>query len=261
MVLLLVLVLGGLAFLAERLWPARPLRRVRGWWPRVFALNFAQLGAVLLVGRSLDPWLRQSAHGTAGWSPWAQGAAAYLVSCVVYYLWHRARHASPLLWRWVHQTHHAPERIEVAMAFYKHPLEALANGVLSSAIAYGLLGCSPEGAAIYTLLAGGAELFYHLNLRTPVWLGYLIQRPEMHRVHHERGSHSRNYADLPLLDLLGGTFHNPGPDEEVECGLGPELEDRFEDQLLGRDLVALRGEPPTRFLPEWLGAAREVARD
>lgn len=251
----LVLILGLLAFLAERLWPARPLRRVEGWWARVALLNLAQLGAVLLAGRFLDPFLAEHGLGLglARLSTWAQGGLAYFASCLVYYAWHRARHESPLLWRWLHQTHHAPERLEVAMAFYKHPAEALANAAISSALVYFVLGCSSEGAAIYTLLAGGAELFYHLNLRTPRWLGLFVQRPEMHRVHHMRGHHAHNYADLPLIDMIFGTYWNPPEGFEVECGL--EGEDRFEDLLLGRDLTEARDAAPARFLPRPLGTS------
>ncbi|MBL4846225.1 MAG: sterol desaturase family protein [Planctomycetes bacterium] len=257
MALVLVFVVGLVAISAERLWPARPLRRVPNWWTRVLALNLAQVGVVLLVGAWLDPWLARSGVGLGlrTWSPWAQGGLTYLVSCALYYGWHRARHESPLLWRWLHQTHHAPERLEVAMAFYKHPLEAGSNALISSALAFGLMGCSPEGAAIYTLLAGTSELFYHLNLRTPHWVGYLIQRPEMHRIHHQRGHHANNYADLAPIDMLFGTWHNPRPEEgEVVCGLGPELEDRFEDQLLARDLEDVEDRPPAVFLPAWIGA-------
>ncbi len=55
------------------------------------------------------------------------------------------------------------------------------------------------------------EFFYHMNIRTPHWVGYLFQRPEAHRVHHARDSQvlSKNYSDLPLWDMLFGTFENP----------------------------------------------------
>jgi len=46
--------------------------------------------------------------------------------------WHRARHESDFLWRWLHQVHHSPVRIEIMTTFYKHPVEQLVNGVLSS---------------------------------------------------------------------------------------------------------------------------------
>ena len=46
-------------------------------------------------------------------------------------------------------------------------------------------------------------------MRTPQWLGYLIQRPEAHCVHHRMGLHAYNYGDLPWWDMLLGTFRNP----------------------------------------------------
>ena len=48
-----------------------------------------------------------------------------------------------------------------------------------------------------------------INIRTPRLLGYLIQRPEQHGLHHERDVHAYNYASLMLWDLLFGTFRNP----------------------------------------------------
>ena len=53
------------------------------------------------------------------------------------------------------------------------------------------------------------------------WLGYLIQRPEAHCVHHRKGVHAYNYGDLPLWDILLGTFRNPR-EFNGECGFeGP----------------------------------------
>ncbi len=62
-----------------------------------------------------------------------------------------------------------------------------------------------------------ARTFQHWNVRTPQWLGYLIQRPESHCVHHRLGVHYYNYADLPLWDILFGTFRNP-KEFRGECG-------------------------------------------
>ncbi len=52
-------------------------------------------------------------------------------------------------------------------------------------------------------------LFQHTNIRTPRWLGDILQRPESHSLHHERGVHDRNFSDRPLFDILFGTFSNP----------------------------------------------------
>ena len=120
-------------------------------------------------------------------------------------------------------------------SFYKHPIEIVANGVLSSAILYLLVGVGPEAAGVAVLITGVAEFFYHWNVPTPYWLGFLIQRPESHCIHHQEGVHSYNYADLPLWDMLFGTFRNPLRWAN-RCGFGPEGEPRLLEMLMGRDL-------------------------
>ena len=107
--------------------------------------------------------------------------------------------------------------------------------VLSSAILYLGVGLGAAAAAGAVLLSGLAELFYHWNVRTPHWLGYLFQRPESHCVHHQEGVHSYNFADLPLWDILFGTFHNPRV-AQFRCGFGPEHEHRLVEMLWGFDV-------------------------
>jgi sterol desaturase/sphingolipid hydroxylase (fatty acid hydroxylase superfamily) len=51
-------------------------------------------------------------------------------------------------------------------------------------------------------------VFQHANGDTPHGLGYLIQRPQSHAIHHQRGVHAFNYADLSLWDMVFGTFRN-----------------------------------------------------
>jgi len=82
-----------------------------------------------------------------------------------------------------------------------------------------------------------AEYFYHWNIRTPYWLGYVIQRPESHRIHHKYRHHTNNFADLPVLDILFGTFQNPHASSNP-CGFDEWREDRFEDMLAFRDVHA-----------------------
>ena len=72
-----------------------------------------------------------------------------------------------------------------------------------------MLGLSLEGGAIYTLCTALGEFFYHTNIKTPRWVGYLFQRPEMHRIHHQYEKHSNNYGDLVWWDMLFGTYDNP----------------------------------------------------
>ena len=77
----------------------------------------------------------------AGRRPWSADAlgpvggvvVGYVAITFVYYWWHRWRHESPFLWRVFHQVHHSPQRIEIVTSFYKHPVELLVNGILTSA--------------------------------------------------------------------------------------------------------------------------------
>lgn len=241
--ILLVSLAAGLMFTAERILPGRHWPRVRGWWSRALMFSLVQGGIIVLAGLTWERWLPQrTGWGDTSTQLAVSALAGYLVLTFVYYWWHRARHEVPWLWRWLHQLHHSPQRIEIVTSFYKHPFEIAANSLLSSLVLYGLVGLSPEAAWITVLISGLAELFYHWNVRTPYWLGFLIQRPESHCVHHQRGHHSANYADLPMWDWLFGTLDNPRQ-VKPHCGFAGEQELRIRDMLLGRDVSQLEKRP------------------
>jgi sterol desaturase/sphingolipid hydroxylase (fatty acid hydroxylase superfamily) len=243
-ILVLAIVCGVAAafVVVERLRPGRALPAVRGWWPRALALNAVQVAIVVVAGRAWDGWMVARRPWSADALGVAGGAVAgYLVITFVYYFWHRARHESALLWRLFHQVHHSPSRIEVVTSFYKHPLEILVNGVLSSAICYLVVGLDVQAAAGAVLLSGLAELVYHWNVRTPRWLGFVFQRPESHCVHHQLGRHSHNYSDLPVWDMLFGTFENPRG-APCACGFDDGLEQQLGRMLVFGDVHARRGD-------------------
>jgi len=56
-------------------------------------------------------------------------------------------------------------------------------------------------------------------VKTPKWVGYFIQRPEEHILHHQRGVHAGNYSDWPFWDKLFGTYRAP-LDEVLPVGYG-----------------------------------------
>ncbi|MCK7595326.1 sterol desaturase family protein [Pseudomarimonas salicorniae] len=232
-----VLVVAGTAALMivlEQLAPNVRQPRVAGWIARLVAINAVQIGVVYLGAVSWDAWLSSwRADSLSEWPAPVGIAIGYLLITFVYYWWHRARHEIPWLWRWLHQVHHSPVRIECAMSFYKHPLEILLNGMLSSFVLYVLLGLPVASVAAVVTLTGLAELFYHWNVRTPYLLGFLFQRPEMHRRHHQRGWHRSNYSDLPLWDMLFGTFDNPRATPR-HCGFADGAERRLLSMLIGR---------------------------
>ncbi len=215
---IIVCLAAAFALLIERLYPnVRPVKSPF-WWPRVVAFNTLQAGIAFLGSVTWDLWLQgNSLLNLSSLSAGHQFVAGYLLITFIYYWWHRARHQLPLLWNWFHQLHHSPKRMEVAMSFYKHPLEIAVNGVLSSALLVSVLGLSPIATAAVITFTGLAELFYHWNVRTPYWLGFIIQRPESHRIHHQRGKHTKNFSDLPVWDWLFGTFEN-AKNGQVPCG-------------------------------------------
>ncbi len=263
----MILLLCGIAvvmIVVERLWPAHELPRVRGWWLRIALVNLAQLGIVLLAGATWDRWLARASlfHLSDTLGTIAAAGVAYLVSTFVYYWWHRVRHESRLFWRLCHQLHHSPRRIELLASFYKHPVEILLNSLISAGLVYALLGCSVESAAIYTGMTAVAEYFYHWNIRTPRWVGWLVQRPESHRVHHQFQHHSQNYADLPVWDWLFGTLKNPSV-APSRCGFTVGREQRVGEMLVFRDVhQSRRPMPPTCFgcRKRWACAASAEGR-
>ena len=212
--------------------PGRSWPKVTGWWTRAALLNGCQVAIAYLAGFLWDGWMLRHRPWSADALGVTGGATTgYLVITFVYYWWHYWRHRYNFLWRWLHQVHHSPQRIEIITSFYKHPFELVANSILSSAILYLFVGVGRESAAYAVLITGLAELFYHWNVRTPYWLGFIVQRPESHRIHHQEGVHAYNYADLPLWDMLFGTFRNPRH-WDARCGFGPN-ELRLKEMLAG----------------------------
>ena len=224
-------------FVLERVIPGWPLPRVRKWPLRVLLINGAQLAVVLLAGISWGRWLSSASvfHLSQRVGNVSAGLIAYFIATFIFYWWHRMRHESDFLWRIFHQIHHSAQRLEVITSFYKHPLEMVVNSVIGSLLVYTLLGLSLEAAAVYTLCTALGEFFYHANVRTPYWVGWFFQRPEMHRIHHEYGHHKNNYGDITWWDMLFGTYENPKT-WNGRCGYEDEREQRLVDMLRFRDV-------------------------
>jgi sterol desaturase/sphingolipid hydroxylase (fatty acid hydroxylase superfamily) len=215
-------------------WPAR-----RGW--QLMGLGFfLLLGVVNGVVSGILLRLTGGFHlidgSRLGVIPGA--LAGYVVVSFGNALMHRAYHRYGWLWRHVHQLHHAPQRLDVAGVMYQTPLEMAANAVLFIGVTTALLGLPPLAAMLCAYIAAFYGMFQHLNLRTPAWLGLFIQRPEAHCEHHRREVHAWNYSDLPLWDMLWGTFRNPaGFTGELGFTEGPSR--RAWAMLRGHDVNAV----------------------
>ena len=184
-----------------------------------------------------DGWLGEHRLFAADTLPlWAQIAGGFLAFELGVFAWHRTMHNTPILWRYFHQMHHSAERLDVWGALYFHPLDTLGFTFVGSLALVLGFGVSAEAAIAINVLATFFGLFQHINVRTPRWLGYFIQRPESHSAHHERGVHARNYSDLPLWDIVFGTFHNP-KDFVPQVGFYDGGSKRLGEMLIGRQIA------------------------
>jgi sterol desaturase/sphingolipid hydroxylase (fatty acid hydroxylase superfamily) len=221
----------------EWLAPARPMPRSSAW-PARGLLAFAAYFLVstylpLVLAEYLQPLqLFDLSHLNV--------AAGATIGVLVYelcgYVYHRSMHASNVLWRGLHQMHHSAERIDTFGAFWFHPTDMIGWTVVSSVALTLIVGLSAQATTATLLVVTLLTIFQHANIRTPQWLGYIIQRPESHSWHHARGRHRDNYADVPIFDIVFGTFDNPR-EFAPENGFYDGASLRLRDMLMFRDVA------------------------
>jgi sterol desaturase/sphingolipid hydroxylase (fatty acid hydroxylase superfamily) len=102
-------------------------------------------------------------------------------------------------------------------------------------VLYLICGVSLEGAFWNNFFAATGEYFYHANFKSPRWLKYFVQTPELHSVHHELDVHRYNFGDLPIWDHLFGTYKD-APAFATQCGIPRNNERLLVDMLLFRDV-------------------------
>ena len=244
---LTVLALYAALILVEALFPARPLPAVRGWRTRaliVFACYFFLSSYLPLLWN--ETLARYQLFDLKSVPPWVGAGVAVLAYELLVYGWHRAMHRSNWLWRGFHQMHHSAERVDSFGAFYFSPLDMVGWTVLGSLTLTVGLGLEPQAATWFLYATTFLGVIQHINVRTPRWLGWIVQRPESHSVHHERGVHGYNYSDLPLWDIVFGTFRNP-KDFAGEAGFHDGASAKIPQMLLFRDVAGGGYDPSARL--------------
>ena len=175
----------------------------------------------------------------SGLGTWGGAALGILVYQFLHYWYHRSAHEVDWLWYAGHQMHHSAESLDAFGAYYMHPFDVFMFTTLGSLVFFPLLGLTVEAGVIGAFFLTFNAMFQHMSIRTPRWLGYFIQRPESHSVHHARGIHRYNYADLPLWDMIFGTFRNPEGFQK-EQGFYKGASERIPEMLVMRDVSTPR---------------------
>jgi sterol desaturase/sphingolipid hydroxylase (fatty acid hydroxylase superfamily) len=254
---LLIPVVFIVGVVAERLFPARPLPNVRLWLLKGFVFFVLTGGINALIPALIGPRLgmftivdssRLGVIGSAG--------AALLVSEFLSYWLHRSMHRFFTLWRWTHQMHHSAERVDIPGAVYFHPFD-ISLSVLATSLAAALVGASADAAALSGFATFLMAMFQHLNVKTPHVIGYLVQRPEGHSLHHERGLHAYNYGNLALFDLVFGTFRNPKGFSEL-AGFWDGSSAQVLRMFAGRDVGTRPGAVKTTSRGLGIGPVAEI---
>lgn len=220
----------------EAIKPAQELPYVPNWKIKGLTsfIIFFYLSSYLPI--LVDPFL--ASYQLIDLSQMGVGISAF-IGVMLYelgvYAWHRSMHTSNTLWKSFHQMHHSAERIDTYGAFYFSPLDMIGFTLLGSVCFALLIGLSPQATTIVLLLTTFLGMFQHANIKTPYWLGFIVQRPESHAVHHARGIHKYNYSDIPVFDMIFGTFNNP-KGYEHETGFYQGASERILDMLMFKDV-------------------------
>ncbi|QSE99425.1 sterol desaturase family protein [Fulvivirga lutea] len=203
------LILGAL-FIWETLLPARELPSIKYWKIRGLTFFLVYILFTTYVPILWDGYLASyQLFNLSHWSVGSQVISGIILFELIQYGWHLSMHKSNFLFRVSHQLHHSAERLDVPSAFMFSFNDMIGLSLVSSLSFTLLMGLSPQAITIILLSITFMGVFQHANINTPQWLGYIIQRPESHSLHHAKGIHGYNYTDLPIIDMIFGTFKNP----------------------------------------------------
>ncbi|WP_350292689.1 sterol desaturase family protein [uncultured Croceitalea sp.] len=230
-------IFGGL-FLWETLFPARELPKIHFWKLKGLLFFLAYMLFTTYIPLLWDGFLAPYQLLDLSFLSLAiQVVLGILLFELVQYGWHISMHKSDFLFRVSHQMHHSAERLDVPSAFMFSINDMIGLSLVGSISFTLVMGLSPQAITIIILSLTFLGVFQHANIKTPRWLGYIIQRPESHSLHHAKGVHRYNYTDLPIIDMLFGTFKNPNSFQE-ETGYYLGASKRILDMLMLKDVTS-----------------------
>lgn len=140
-------------------------------------------------------------------NPLAEVMLYFAFNALILYGSHRLMHRNKWLWA-IHKVHHSIKEVSLLRGFFSHPFEPLVNALFIAVFDFGILGLNPTSVGRSSAIIAFLNIFVHSNIKTPRWLGYVIQRPEMHKIHHSFAHHRDNFTFLSIWDIVFKTFNN-----------------------------------------------------
>lgn len=159
---------------------------------------------------------------------WASVMVSFLLLDLAGYVFHRASHEVPLLWR-LHRVHHTDQNVDASTTFRAHPLSLLVFIGFDFIIVYAM-GIAPVGVLVYAVCKSLTMWLSHADItpssRISALFSSLLVTPAFHHKHHsaEQIHTDSNYGEvLTIWDRLFGTMSTR--DGNVgRCGLGDDYD-------------------------------------
>jgi len=234
---LVVVAIYGALMIWESVFPARELPKMKFWRFRGVIFFLAYIILTTYIPLVWDDFFASyQLINLSSLSLFTQAVLGIFLFELVQYGWHIGMHKSDFLFRVSHQMHHSSERLDVPSAFVFSVNDMIGLSLVGSISFALVMGLSPQAITIIILTLTFLGIFQHANINTPRWLGYVVQRPESHTIHHARGIHKYNYTDLPIIDMIFGTFRNP-KNYEHKTGYYDGASSKIAEMLLFKDIT------------------------
>ena len=149
-----------------------------------------------------------------------------------FYIWHRANHRIPFLWKF-HRVHHSDPNMDVTTATRFHLGEHIGASILRLGIIC-IVGLNVWHIVAYEVAVIAATQFHHANISLGRWdriVRILIVTPDMHKVHHsrEQPETDSNYSTIfSIWDRLARSFRMRQNPDSIEFGLREYDDDRWQ---------------------------------
>lgn len=218
--------------------PGRTLRNLS-----LGAVSFAVVRGLELPLVSLAAgWVGKHELGLLYWlrtPPRVRALLSFLWLDYTLYLWHRATHRLPGLWR-LHAVHHSDRDLDLSTAVRFHAMEMLVS-VPYRVVQVVIFGLDAGEVAVWRRWLSASVLFHHSNLRLPYQLeralAYLVVTPRLHGLHHSELTHEQhgNWSSLlSVWDALHGSFAYPSRDTVHVVGVQGSSGSGFDALWLAR---------------------------